>query len=78
MTNEKWLVTQAGENFILHLMVIAEAFEPLHVRLVTKPTQLPLRIVTHVELGLFDSTFQIAVAAQEFNHAAVAVRAERI
>ena len=65
-------------NAHLHLLFLAKAVKPLHIRLMSEPGQLPLCIVSDVKFGLLDCAFEIAPALEKLDYAAVAVRAERV
>ena len=69
---------QGLQNRILHLLSFAKTFKPFGARFAAKPSQLPLRVMAYVELGLFDSTGEIPFAFKVFNHAPVAVGAQCI
>src|ERR1043166_9290523 len=64
-------------DLILHARVVAEALEPLDARLAAQPRELALGVVAHVELRLYDCALKCALAAQVFDRAPVAVRAQR-
>src|SRR5260370_38816441 len=72
------LTAQATESFFLPLSVITKSLNPFDALLVTKPGQLTLRIMTHVELGLFDCTLKTSLTAQIFNHAPITMGAKRV
>src|SRR5205823_3835539 len=63
---------------LLHARVVAEALDdPLDARLATEPRELPLGVVAHIEFGLLDGALKRPLAAEVFDDASVAVRAER-
>src|SRR2546421_249536 len=74
----RWLIkAEPRGDSLLHARVVAEALDPLDARLAPKPCELSLGVVAHVEFGLLDGALKRPLAAEVFDDASVAVRAER-
>ena len=65
-------------HLLLHHWIVSESCEPVHVGLVAKPCQLPFRIMAHVQRGLLNRTFQIAIATEKLNDPPVTMGAKSI
>jgi hypothetical protein len=60
------------------MVLLTKTFKPFCTRLATKPGQLPLRVMPHIEFGLFYGALEIAFAFKVFNDTPVAVCTKRI
>src|ERR1044072_612051 len=63
-------------HLLLHGRVFAEALDPLDARLAPEPGELALGVMAHVELRLLNCALKRTLAAEVFDDAPVAVRAE--
>ena len=66
-----------SQNLLLNCRVVTEAINPLDARLAPEPGQLPLCVMAHVELRLFDRTLKRALAFEVLNNPAIAMSSER-
>ena len=65
------------KELLLHSRIVPKAFNPFEAGFSPEPGELPLRVMPHVELGLFDCAFQGSLSIQIFDDAPVSVRAKR-
>src|SRR6266550_3990450 len=66
-----------SEHLLLRSRILTKAFDPFDAGFSPEPGELPLHVMPHVELGLFDCAFQGSLSVQIFDNAPVSMRAKR-
>jgi hypothetical protein len=66
---------ESFQNRLQKPLFLTKPLKPLDAGFMAKPCQLTLCVVPNIELGLFNSTRQVALSEQVFNYTAVPVSA---